>query len=56
MKINGEQRVKGNIYVVDSCFFKMFPAKILDGDAMMCWQNLITVLCHGAWPSAWAAT
>lgn len=33
MKINGEQRVKGNIYVVDSCFFKMFPAKILDGDA-----------------------
>ena len=32
MKINGEQRVKGNIYVVDSCFFKMFPAKILDGD------------------------
>ena len=33
MKINGERRVKGNIYVVDSCFFKMFPTRILEGNA-----------------------
>lgn len=32
IKIDSERRVKGNIYVVDSCFFKMFPTKILDGN------------------------
>lgn len=33
MKIDTERRVKGNVYVVDSCFFKVFTAKILEGDA-----------------------
>ena len=28
-----ERRVKGNVYIVDSCFFKVFPARILEGDA-----------------------
>lgn len=33
MKIDTERRVKGNVYIVDSCFFKVFPAKILEGNA-----------------------
>ena len=33
MKVDTERRVKGNVYTVDSCFFKVFPAKILEGDA-----------------------
>lgn len=33
MKIDTERRVKGNVYIVDSCFFKVFPTKILEGDA-----------------------
>lgn len=33
MKIDTERRVKGNVYIVDSCFFKVFPARILEGDA-----------------------
>ena len=26
-----ERRVKGNVYIVDSCFFKVFPARIFGG-------------------------
>ena len=33
MKIDTERRVKGNVYIVDSCFFKVFTTKILEGDA-----------------------
>ena len=33
MKMDTERRVKGNVYIVDSCFFKVFPARILEGDA-----------------------
>ena len=33
MKIDTERRVKGNVYIVDSCFFKVFTTKIIEGDA-----------------------
>lgn len=33
MKVDTERRVKGNVYTVDSCFFKVFPTRILEGNA-----------------------
>ena len=33
IRINGERRIRGNVFIVDSCFFKIFATKILEGNA-----------------------